>query len=154
MEVVMIKKNGIHAKFYSTNKLSLFWNVSELPLKFIRFYFNHQSHELIHVMRIYDVTDILFNGQNAHQYFEIAISYEQGNWTVKGISPNRNYIVEIGIKFSENEYFPLLRSNCVEPSTVIIKTKNETDHSQPPEWTDHVSTYSYYNESDLIEGFR
>jgi uncharacterized protein len=150
----MIKKNDLHAQFYSTNKLCLFWNVSELPLKFIQFYFNHQSHELIHVMRIYDVTDILFNGHNAHQYFEIAISYEQGNWTVKGLPTNRNYIVEIGVKFSENEYFPLLRSNYVEPSKVNIKTKNEVDHNQSPEWTDHVSTYSYYNESDLIEGFR
>jgi uncharacterized protein len=151
----MIKKNILHVKLVSSSKIELFWNASKLPMSVIQFYFNNQFAELTQVMRIYDVSQIIFNGLNAHHFFEIAVPYYQGSWTVKGLEQNRSYIVEIGVKFPDSRFFPLLRSNCIyttvidhlpESEQVPYNRSDQMDQDQSPAWTKHVSTYSYYKE--------
>lgn len=155
----MIKRNVLHAKLVSSNKIELFWNVSELPIKVVHFYFNHQFAELAQVMRIYDVSHIIFNGLNAHHLFEISVPYHQGSWSVKGLEQNRSFIVEIGVKFPEGKFFPLLRSNNVYTAVTDNATENkqrpydftnQIDQAVPPVWARHVSTYSYYKKDSPI----
>lgn len=66
------------------------------------------------VLRVYDVTDIEFNGKNAHTFFDIELTGLASNWYINVGSPNRAWIVEIGILASNNEFFILARSNCVK----------------------------------------
>jgi uncharacterized protein len=160
MEAFMIKNNFLHARLVSTCKIELSWNASDLPIKIVEVYFNQRFSELTQVMRIYDVSQIIFNGLNAHHFFEIAVPFYQGSWTVKGLEQNRSYIVEIGVKFIENKFFPLLRSNCVyttlEDDQIESKISQHgftfpTDQERLPAWTKHVSTYSYYKELARLE---
>jgi uncharacterized protein len=152
----MIGKGILEAKLVTPKKIDLFWNTSDLPLKVIQYYFNCRLEKLSQVMRIYDVSHIIFNGNNAHHFFEISVPFHKGNWTVKGLVPNRNYIVEIGVKITANDFFPLLRSNSVHTAMVddpndreytFISPSNQQYGDQQPDWADHVSTYSYYNGS-------
>src|ERR1700719_4186847 len=89
-------------KLVSSQKLVLIWNHSDLPKKLIEHYFNRQFEDLVHVIRIYDVSQIIFNGKNAHHFYEIAIPLAQGYWFVKGLVPNRCYLAEIGVKLESN----------------------------------------------------
>jgi uncharacterized protein len=146
----MIKK--LQASLVSLGKIELFWNASELPIKVIQLYFNRM--EFTCVLRIYDVTHIIFNGVNAHHFFEIAVPYHRGFWSIKGLDSNRNYIFELGVRFSGNENFPLIRSNCIYNSAENTATKNEgymdttrIREKLSLEWEDRVSTYSYYGGS-------
>lgn len=150
-------KGEMMAKLVSLRKLALFWEASNLPKKLIKLYFNKNVDELIHVIRVYDVSQINFNGKNAHHYYEIAIPYHQGFWFVKGLLSNRSYIAEIGVIWGSNTFFPLIRSNIVHTPkhemTVdhVINPdmcKLHHDENKPPEWTEHVSTYSYYMEAE------
>ncbi len=76
------------------------------------------------ILRVYDATDIEFNGANAHSSFDIELTGLANNWHINVGKPNRSWIVEIGILASNNEFFMLARSNCVRtprfgPSEVI-----------------------------------
>lgn len=76
------------------------------------------------VLRVYDVTQIIFTGANAHKFFDIGISAQADNWYIHTGEPGRSWCVELGVKESDGKFVPLLRSNTVtapqeEPSALI-----------------------------------
>lgn len=66
------------------------------------------------VLRVYDVTDVEFNGRNAHSSFNIELAGLANNWYINVGTPNRAWIIEIGIIANNGEFFVLARSNCVK----------------------------------------
>jgi glycosyltransferase involved in cell wall biosynthesis len=64
------------------------------------------------VVRINDVTDILFDGTNAHMFFDMEISGHQGNYYFTIERPARNYLAEIGLRSVDGSFHPLARSNA------------------------------------------
>jgi hypothetical protein len=152
LDIIPIKSE-LTAKLVSPRKLLLFWEASELPIKITELYFNLSFEQLVSVVRIYDVTSLIFNGKNAHHFHEITVPYQNGHWFIKGLAANRSYVAELGVYFSEANFFPLFRSNCIQTPTLEIPNGNEMNHDfvqfqryedHPPKWIDHVSTYSYY----------
>jgi uncharacterized protein len=153
-------KGELAAKLVTPRKLLLYWEVSDLPKKILELFFNLSFESLIPVIRIYDVTDIVFNGKNAHHFFEVVIPYQNGHWFIKGLVANRGYVAELGVSLSEREFFPLYRSNSIQTPTIEIPNGTDIHHDliklreheeQPPKWIDHVSTYSYYVDSKNME---
>lgn len=65
------------------------------------------------ILRVYDITDIEFNGRNAHNSFDIELTGLANNWYINVGAPNRSWIVDIGILADNQEFFLLARSNCV-----------------------------------------
>lgn len=153
------KKGELQSKLVSPRKMILFWDVSEFPKKIIHLFFNRPFEDLVTVFRVYDITDIQFNGKNAHHFYEVSVPYQNGHWFVKGLVANRSYVVELGVYLSSNHFFPLLRSNSVQtPSSTLAAGIENQDlwkfqqyEEHPPKWIDHVSTYSYYGESKIWE---
>jgi hypothetical protein len=153
-------KGELAAKLVTPRKLLLFWEVSEIPKKMIELFFNLSFESLIPVVRIYDVTDLVFTGKNAHHFFEIAVPYQKGHWFIKGLVANRSYVAELGITISNQKFFPLFRSNSIQTPMMEIPNGTEMNHDliqlkqheeQSPKWIDHVSTYSYYVDSKNME---
>ncbi len=66
------------------------------------------------VLRVYDITDINFNGSNAHSYFDIELKGLASNWYINVGKPNRAWVIEIGIIASNGEFYRLARSNYVK----------------------------------------
>ncbi|MDP3786020.1 MAG: DUF4912 domain-containing protein [Candidatus Omnitrophota bacterium] len=65
------------------------------------------------VLRVYDVTDIEFNGTNAHKYFDIDITPEAGNWYIRVGEANRSWCVDLGAITSDGRFIVVARSNVV-----------------------------------------
>jgi len=65
------------------------------------------------VLRVYDVTGICFNGENANSYLDIAVNHDADSWHVNVGKPNCSFCVDIGRKFSDGRFVTLLRSNIV-----------------------------------------
>jgi glycosyltransferase involved in cell wall biosynthesis len=63
------------------------------------------------VVRISDVTDILFDGLNAHAFFDLETGGLQGNYYFKIDRPARNYIAEAGFRGNDGSFHVLARSN-------------------------------------------
>ncbi|OLS41684.1 DUF4912 domain-containing protein [Bacillus sp. MRMR6] len=151
-------KGEMQAKLVSPRKVILFWKISEIPEKIIGVYFNSKMDELVHIVRIYDVTDILFTGSNAHHYYEIAVPYNKGYWFVKGLPANRSYVAELGMKVQRSDFFPVYRSNSFQTPANTIANENglyddliqyQQHEDTALKWIDHVSTYTYYDESSV-----
>lgn len=152
-------KGELKARLITPRKIILFWDISELPKKIIERFFNRKFEELVTVTRIYDVTNILFNGKNAHHYNEITVPYQSGHWYIKGLSENRSYVAELGVHLSDNQFFPLYRSNCIQMPSPEILSGNSFQQEllqfhryeeESPKWVEQVSTYSYYVKSNNL----
>lgn len=65
------------------------------------------------ILRIYDVTDIIFDGSNAHRYFDIELIGFVNNWYINTGAPDRSYCVDIGVLTPDNRFYLVARSNVV-----------------------------------------
>jgi glycosyltransferase involved in cell wall biosynthesis len=63
------------------------------------------------IVRVYDVTDILFDGRNAHMSFDLDVGGLQGNYYFRVDRPARNYIAEAGFRGRDGSFHLLARSN-------------------------------------------
>lgn len=141
------------AKLVSQRKIVLCWNVTDILKNVIQLYYNCTFDNLVHVIRIYDVSQTSSNRKKAYPFYEIFIPYDQEYWFVKGLISNRSYFAEIGVKVTESNFFPLLRSNSFHIPGIKMTINNEIYEDiskmdqyedRQPIWRDHVSTYSYY----------
>lgn len=149
-----INKAELFMESISDRKVSLQWQANDLPKKAVNHFFQCDFDELVQVVRLYDVTKIIFNGSNSHHYYEITVSYSQEFWLVKGLPANRDYIAELGVKITENDFFPILRSNVIrlgqDNEHIDEKTFDFMDNGSPA-WREHVSTYTFYQETQPME---
>lgn len=66
------------------------------------------------VLRVYDVSNIIFNGLNAHKFFDIQIREFANNWYIDVGTPGRSWCVDLGLILSDGKFINLVRSNVVE----------------------------------------
>jgi uncharacterized protein len=149
-------QDRLKVSILSQDKIRASWHIQDSKLDFVSLYFGKPFTDFRKALRIYDVTHLLFNGNNAHDTHEFIMRDGQELWTIKAVKPNRTYCLELGILLSDNEFFPLLRSNSIQTtekqheqiaefiySDNVADQMHSTNHSLPI-WTNHVSTYSYY----------
>ncbi len=65
------------------------------------------------VIRIYDVTDIVFNGLNAHTFFDVDVHGIVGNSYMNFDRVERNLLAEFGFRFRDNSFHALARSAVI-----------------------------------------
>lgn len=65
-----------------------------------------------YTMRVYDVTFVDFNGQNANYWFDLDELYTNEKY-VNVWSDNATFCAEIGVRTPEGEFYPAARSNIV-----------------------------------------
>ena len=65
------------------------------------------------VLRVYDVTSIIFDGTNAHKYFDIEIPIEARNWYVDLGGAGRSWCIDIGFLLRDGRFIFIARSNTV-----------------------------------------
>jgi hypothetical protein len=65
------------------------------------------------ILRVYDVSQINFNGSNAHRYFDIEINHEAQSWYIDTGGPGRSWCVDFGLKLPSGEFITIVRSNVV-----------------------------------------
>jgi len=65
------------------------------------------------VLRVYDITGVNFNGENANSYTDISVNESVDNWHINVGSPNRSFCVDLGRIFPDGRFVTILRSNTV-----------------------------------------
>ncbi len=65
------------------------------------------------IVRIYDVTDILFDGFNAHMSFDLEVNKQSGDYYFSMGRLGRDYLAEVGFRFADGSFHCLARSNTV-----------------------------------------
>lgn len=78
------------------------------------------------ILRVYDVTDIIFNGSNAHSFFDITLGNLSNYWYINTGAPDRSYCVDIGVLTPDNKFYLFARSNVVKtPRNTISNILDE-----------------------------
>jgi uncharacterized protein len=65
------------------------------------------------VLRVYDVSNIMFNGSNANRFFDIVISDFANSWYIDTAGPGRSWCVDLGLMLPSGRFITILRSNVV-----------------------------------------
>ena len=91
--------------------LFAFWEIDEMDLERVQRELPTKSRM---VLRVYDVTYIIFDGGNAHSYFDVAVEGKAHNWYLHMGPEGRSVIADIGLRGEDGKFVALARSNCVQ----------------------------------------
>ena len=64
------------------------------------------------ILRVYDITDIKFNGENANSSFDLEIG-NNDRWYINVPEVDRSYCVEVGFRTPDGRFIMVARSNTV-----------------------------------------
>jgi hypothetical protein len=100
-----------------------YWEVTSFTRDKLKESFSQQFSQAKWVLRVYDVSNIIFNGFNAHHHFDISIGPDTNNWYIN-VSSGCSYCVDLGLILNDGKFILILRSNTVttpldQPSWVI-----------------------------------
>ena len=89
-----------------------YWEIRPQTKDKLRDSLRDEYHQASWCLRIYDVSFIVVNGDNAHSYFDIQLNTEANNWYIS-VSPGRSYCVDLGLKLRDGRFIMIVRSNSV-----------------------------------------
>ncbi|MCM8791538.1 MAG: DUF4912 domain-containing protein [Candidatus Omnitrophica bacterium] len=90
-----------------------YWEISIHTYERVKSELREFFHSAKKTLRVYDVTNIIFDGTNAHRYFDIEINDYANNWYIDVGGPGRSWCVDLGLKLPDNRFITLVRSNVV-----------------------------------------
>jgi len=71
------------------------------------------AHQRAMALRVYDVTDIHFDGTNAHSFYDVAVNDMAASWYLRVPEPSRAYIVDLGMYDADGDFVIIARSNAI-----------------------------------------
>ena len=97
-----------------------YWEIDDLTRKELKKKFGANYSASRYDLRVYDVTDIDFDGSNAHAYFDVQINPDANNWYINCQKTNRAWCVDLGLILPDGKFYPIIRSNVVKMPRVGI----------------------------------
>lgn len=85
------------------------------------------------ILRVYDVTNVNFNGRNAHSFFDIDLHGLANSWYINVGLPEKSWIVEIGILTKSGNFYLLARSNAVKTPRFGMSDALDAEWMMPEE---------------------
>lgn len=82
---------------------------------------------LLPALRVYDVSFIEFNGNNAHRTLEATLNLDTDKWYMNVPFPGAYYLAELGLKSPEGKFIPLLRSNVVKTPKKSVSSNTDVE---------------------------
>ena len=112
---------------YGWNKMALvvrdpwwlytYWEVKESTWDKFKSELKDEFYKARRVLRVYDVSNIIFNGSNAHKFFDLEIREDAFNWYIDIGTPGKSWCVDFGLLLRDGRFITILRSNVVETPT-------------------------------------
>ncbi|MBU1087819.1 MAG: DUF4912 domain-containing protein [Candidatus Omnitrophica bacterium] len=93
--------------------LFAYWEISQRKLNSVVGKYGNYLNRARRVLRVYDITAVSFNGNNANSFFDIDVNDIAKNWYVNVGNPGRSYCIDIGLILENGSFVVLARSNFV-----------------------------------------
>ena len=90
-----------------------YWEVTRATYERLKDELKDEFYRVKRVLRVYDVTQVIFDGKNAHRFFDIQINEHSNNWYIDTASPGRSWCVDFGLLLADGRFIMLVRSNTV-----------------------------------------
>jgi hypothetical protein len=91
-----------------------YWEVRSSTLERLRNEFKDEFFRAKRILRVYDVSHIIFDGNNAHRFFDIQLNEFANNWYIDTAGPGRSWCVDLGLLLPSGAFITIMRSNTVE----------------------------------------
>jgi hypothetical protein len=105
-----------------------YWEIIDKDLETARSQLGSVGAQIKLVLRFYDITYILFDGKNAHGFFDVEIDPAARNWYVQLWSPEKSYCADLGLKTSEGRFLAFVRSNVTHTPPAWPSIREEERH--------------------------
>ena len=108
--------------------LILFTLIGIIPRKILivlRNQLKFESEDSQLILRVYDITLIDFNGSNANHTWDLDVGFSTKNWYIHVWQDNADYCAELGIRYGEDHFIPLMRSNIVRTPPKSASKRND-----------------------------
>ncbi|MFA5356688.1 MAG: DUF4912 domain-containing protein [Candidatus Omnitrophota bacterium] len=93
--------------------LHSYWEVTSPTYDRLKRDLKDDFHKAKRLLRVYDVSQIIFNGNNAHSFFDIQVSEYTNNWYIDTSGPGRSWCVDFGLLLPDGRFMTIVRSNTV-----------------------------------------
>lgn len=90
-----------------------YWEVQGATFEALKARLGDEFYQSRRLLRVYDVSQIIFNGTNAHRFFDIHINEYANSWYIDTGSPGRSWCVDLGLLLSDGRFITIVRSNTV-----------------------------------------
>lgn len=91
--------------------LHTYWEVVPQTFDRLKAQLGDDFYRAKNVLRVYDVTNIIFDGTNAHRFFDIYTSPGATNWYIDTKGPGRSWCVDFGLLLPDGRFIMIVRSN-------------------------------------------
>lgn len=102
-----------------------YWEIAPSSLEELRHKIGSDLGRSAYVLRMYDVTCIDFNGNNANHWFDVEVGPHTNNWYINLMRDNVSYCAEIGLRAPDGRFFALSRSNFVHTPRASSSSRSE-----------------------------
>jgi len=93
--------------------LHAYWEITHAAYQRLQERLRETFHSAKRVLRVYDISQIIFNGTNAHRFFDIEVSPDANNWYIDTAGPGRSWCTDFGLRLPNGEFITIVRSNTV-----------------------------------------
>jgi hypothetical protein len=107
-------QNRVTAMVVDPERLYVYWEVTDDALVTARKALGKGGDSAWLNLRVYDITGRLFDGTNAHSYFDHRLERHDRQWFFAINKPTSSACVEIGLKSDEGFFVRIVRSGRVE----------------------------------------
>lgn len=107
-------QDRVTAMAIDPNRLHVYWEVSDPAIEKAREGLGQAGQDAWLNLRVYDVSGRLFDGTNAHSYFDIRVERNDRQWMIEVGKPTSTAIVEVGLKSLEGHFVKMARSGRVD----------------------------------------
>ncbi|MBU4305413.1 MAG: DUF4912 domain-containing protein [Candidatus Omnitrophica bacterium] len=90
-----------------------YWEIAQEKINALRQECGDIINNARRILRIYDVTGVMFDGSNGNSFFDIEINDFANSWYLNVGTPGRSYCVDIGLVLPDGRFIVLARSNFV-----------------------------------------
>jgi len=93
--------------------LHSYWEVLPQTIERFKNELKDSFYHAKYVLRVYDVSHIIFDGTNAHRYFDIQVNEHVTSWYIDTGGPGRSWCVDLGLLLPDGRFITIVRSNTV-----------------------------------------
>jgi hypothetical protein len=116
---------------YNTDRIQLmavdptrifaYWNISNRKKWLCAQHFERDWSITPKIIRMYNTTDIFFDGTNANHFFDIPVG-EALSWHIYHLNPDSTYVADFGTTNLFNQFIPIMRSHAVKtPRNAVVQ---------------------------------
>lgn len=95
-------------------RLFVYWEITDEAIERVRPSLGAGGKNAWLNLRVYDTTDRIFDGTNAHSYFDHRVERSDRHWFFHIGKPSSSAFVDIGLKSAEGYFVKIVRSGRVE----------------------------------------